>query len=1048
MALHDGDLYQYPVHFECRGMRREQIRKIENYFRIRRKSGGGECGPLRREGEHLYSVAFKDQGDQQKVLRKPEHVVGDLVLTVRESLEPFSLCHVREDSVPVQPVPASPPPPAYDEYEPSLNSYVLQYLKDCPEAEQELKGVLESLSCYSELEDRGISVRRLVQPGLENDVTNWKAEVDQVFDSYLCYEEEDPERIEALCESCSSAQTPDEVKVYREEGRAVVVGKHFEVNARLSDVDDRLRLSEKKTSHVDDEPLVEVTGLRATYKSLSVSHRFQSLSLSDAATAVASYSLHDGLQVSVCRGDITKQEVDALVNAASEDLNHCGGLAAALSQAGGPEIQLESSTLVNNIGKIPAGDVVLTTGGNLKCKKLLHAVGPVGGRDDGSERVLLRKAVSSALNLCEIMEFQSVAIPCISSGVSGFPAAVCAQAIVSAVREFGSEGGRSLRRVILIDNRGEVVSALQEACDRLLQGASAGRSVPSDWGSQSDTSVQDDAAAGVAARVPEDNVCVKIIQGTIEDQQVEALVSPMVGHDPCSTKIGLTLSSKVGPQLKARFRKETTEGSMPGDAVMIEGLPGLPSDAIFFLNLAHWDGDENGVAAEVLKLGISSILEACEKRGFTSVAFPVLGAGVVLNFPSSIVARILLEEVQKFRQYRGRGTSLLVNIVIHPKDNESREAFNDAIQASTTKRIVLLGKTGSGKSNLANTIFGEELFSTNHTPNSGTSQCQAETRSINGRNVTLIDTPGFFDAVKSEEELKPEVVRCLTECAPGPHAFLIVLKVEKFTKQEQDVITKICQYFSEDALKYAVIVFTHGDQLPPGMTIEEFVSKNKKLSELVQKCGGRCHVIDNKYWENNEEDEYRNNRVQVEKLLHTIDKMVMENNGGCYTNKMLQEIEREIQEKAEDIRQKCGDLTPEQIKTQAKAEVHSKFLVTLAGVGTGALLGAFFGLAAMVGVVITAVRNVAVMKVLARLSPAAAGAAGGGAAGAAVLPSAGVVAGVGAAGVMAVGGVIGAVIGHEAAAGAETPWEAAEMAAGAIVNKGKDALKRFGSFSP
>nr|XP_046237433.1 GTPase IMAP family member 7-like [Scatophagus argus] len=261
--------------------------------------------------------------------------------------------------------------------------------------------------------------------------------------------------------------------------------------------------------------------------------------------------------------------------------------------------------------------------------------------------------------------------------------------------------------------------------------------------------------------------------------------------------------------------------------------------------------------------------------------------------------------------------------------------------ALSTRRIVVMGKTGAGKSSLINTIFRDTVFKINHTAESGTNECQAETRPLNGRSITVIDTPGFFDTKRSEEELKAEVVRCITECSPGPHAFLIVLKVEKFTEQEQDIVTKMCQYFSEEAFRYTTVLFTHGDQLCEGQKIEEFVSHSEGLSDLVKKCGGRCHVMDNKYWKNNQQGEYRSNQFQVAELLKTIEKMTESNKGRCYTNEMLQKWEKQIREEEDHIKQSSPNMSQEAIREQAKSSVWMSWLA--AGITAATLLGLFLG---------------------------------------------------------------------------------------------------------
>uniref|UniRef100_A0A8C6SKD6 AIG1-type G domain-containing protein n=1 Tax=Neogobius melanostomus TaxID=47308 RepID=A0A8C6SKD6_9GOBI len=223
---------------------------------------------------------------------------------------------------------------------------------------------------------------------------------------------------------------------------------------------------------------------------------------------------------------------------------------------------------------------------------------------------------------------------------------------------------------------------------------------------------------------------------------------------------------------------------------------------------------------------------------------------------------------------------------VQAKLRQEKEAIR-ATYMNMSERIIILGKTGTGKSSLANTIFGEkDSFTVSHRSISGTKTCVSKTKNSYGRNIQLFDTPGLFDTDPKSTELSPELLKCVTECAPGPHAFLLVLKVERYTRQEQAMIDVILKYFSEEALKYTTVVFTHGDQLPEGEKIEKWAKQNEALKTLLEKCGDRCHVFDNKHWDESQHP-YRNNQYQVSELLDTIEQTVEENGGRCYTNDMI-----------------------------------------------------------------------------------------------------------------------------------------------------------------
>lgn len=135
------------------------------------------------------------------------------------------------------------------------------------------------------------------------------------------------------------------------------------------------------------------------------------------------------------QGDLTRQRVDAVVNAANAHLAHGGGVAAAIVRTGGRVIQEESDQWVREHGPVRSGEAAVTTGGALQASHVIHVVGPVY-REGADNASLLAAAVTAALDAAEDREFRSVALPAISAGVFGYPPQEATAVIASAAAEW------------------------------------------------------------------------------------------------------------------------------------------------------------------------------------------------------------------------------------------------------------------------------------------------------------------------------------------------------------------------------------------------------------------------------------------------------------------------------------------------------------------------------------------------------------------------------------------------------------------------------------
>ncbi len=151
----------------------------------------------------------------------------------------------------------------------------------------------------------------------------------------------------------------------------------------------------------------------------------------------------NGITVELVQGDITDLDVDAIVNAANSQLILGAGVAGAIRRKGGPSIQEECLA----IGHCDVGDAVITGGGDLQARHVIHAVGPRMG--EGSEAGKLANAVRASLHLAETHGLHSIAFPAISTGVFGYPLESCADVMLRVIFDYTFEDLENLQHVII-----------------------------------------------------------------------------------------------------------------------------------------------------------------------------------------------------------------------------------------------------------------------------------------------------------------------------------------------------------------------------------------------------------------------------------------------------------------------------------------------------------------------------------------------------------------------------------------------------------------------